>query len=49
MPTANTLTMEIVALLAQHERETIFKPAKDALTAKKVRGAQVGAPSGTRP
>lgn len=42
MPDANTLTVALFAVLAQHERETIFKRIKDALTAKKARGVQLG-------
>ena len=45
MPDANTLTVGLFAVLAQHERETISKRTKDALTAKKARGAQLGTPA----
>jgi DNA invertase Pin-like site-specific DNA recombinase len=44
MPDANTLTVGLFAVIAQHERETISKRTKDALAAKKVRGAQLGSP-----
>jgi DNA invertase Pin-like site-specific DNA recombinase len=44
MPDANTLTVGLFAVLAQHERETISKRTKDALAAKKARGAQLGNP-----
>ena len=44
MPDANTLTVGLFAVLAQHERETISRRTKDALAAKKVRGAQLGTP-----
>lgn len=44
MPDANTLTVGLFAVLAQHERETISRRTKDALTAKKARGAQLGTP-----
>ncbi len=44
MPDANTLTVGLFAVLAQHERETISKRTKDALAAKKARGAQLGTP-----
>ena len=44
MPDANTLTVGLFAVIAQHERETISKRTKDALTAKKARGAQLGSP-----
>jgi DNA invertase Pin-like site-specific DNA recombinase len=43
MPDANTLTVGIFALVAQHERETISKRTKDALAAKKARGEVMGA------
>jgi len=43
MPDANTLTVGIFALIAQHERETISKRTKDALAAKKARGEAMGA------
>lgn len=45
MPDANTLTVGLFAVLAQHERETISKRTKDALTAKKARGATLGTPA----
>jgi DNA invertase Pin-like site-specific DNA recombinase len=45
MPDANTLTVGLFAVLAQHERETISKRTKDALAAKKVRGAVLGTPA----
>ena len=45
MPDANTLTVGLFAVLAQHERETISKRTKEALTAKKARGAQLGTPA----
>lgn len=45
MPDANTLTVGLFAVLAQHERETISKRTKDALAAKKARGAQLGTPA----
>lgn len=45
MPNANTLTVGLFAVLAQHERETISKRTKEALAAKKARGAQLGAPA----
>ena len=45
MPDANTLTVGIFAVLAQHERETISKRTKDALAAKKAQGAQLGTPT----
>ena len=45
MPDANTLTVGLFAVIAQHERETISKRTKDALTAKKARGAILGTPA----
>lgn len=45
MPDANTLTVGLFAVIAQHERETISKRTKDALHAKKARGAQLGTPA----
>jgi DNA invertase Pin-like site-specific DNA recombinase len=45
MPDANTLTVGLFAVLAQHERETISRRTKDALTAKKARGAKLGTPA----
>ena len=42
---ANTLTVGLFAVLAQHERETISRRTKDALQAKKARGAKLGTPT----
>jgi len=44
MPDANTLTVGLFAVLAQHERETISKRTKDALAAKSACGAKLGSP-----
>jgi DNA invertase Pin-like site-specific DNA recombinase len=46
MPDANTLTIGVMASLAQHERETISKRTKVALEAAKARGTKLG---GLRP
>jgi DNA invertase Pin-like site-specific DNA recombinase len=45
MPDANTLTVGIFAVLAQHERELISQRTKAALTAKKDRGDALGTPA----
>ncbi|NVO86761.1 recombinase family protein [Hymenobacter sp. P5252] len=45
MPDANTLTVGLFAVIAQHERETISKRTRDALTAKRARGFQLGTPT----
>ena len=45
MPDANTLTVGLFAVLAQHERETISKRTKEALAAKRARGTQLGTPA----
>lgn len=45
MPDANTLTVGIFAVIAQHERETISARTKSALAAKKVRGEKMGTPA----
>ncbi|AKD04924.1 recombinase family protein [Pontibacter korlensis] len=44
IPEANTLTIGIFAVLAQHERELISKRTKDALAVKKAQGAKLGNP-----
>ena len=44
MPDANTLTIGIFAVLAQHERETISQRTKAALQAKIAQGHQLGKP-----
>jgi len=46
MPDANTLTIGVMASLAQHEREMISKRTKQALEAAKARGTKLG---GLRP
>jgi DNA invertase Pin-like site-specific DNA recombinase len=49
MPDANTLTVGLFAVLAQHERETISRRTKDALAAKKARGTTLGTPANLTP
>jgi DNA invertase Pin-like site-specific DNA recombinase len=42
LPEANTLTLGVMAAMAQHERETISARTKAALQARKVRGLPLG-------
>jgi DNA invertase Pin-like site-specific DNA recombinase len=44
MPEANTLTIGLLAALAQHERELISERTKAALAAKKAKGCILGSP-----
>src|SRR5580700_511507 len=44
IPEANTLTLGIMAVLAQHEREIISKRTRDALAARRARGLPLGTP-----
>lgn len=46
MPDANELTVGIMALVAQQEREAISRRTKEALTAAKARGQRLGNPNG---
>jgi DNA invertase Pin-like site-specific DNA recombinase len=42
MPDANAMTVGVMALVAQHEREAISQRTKAALAAAKVRGTKLG-------
>ena len=46
MPDANDLTVGIMALVAEQERQAISKRTKEALKAAKVRGTRLGNPNG---
>lgn len=46
MPAADNLTVGIMALVAQQEREAISKRTKEALQAAKARGTKLGNPNG---
>lgn len=46
MPEANDLTVGIMALVAQAEREAIFRRTKEALAVANARGMKLGNPNG---
>jgi len=46
MPEANSMTVGVMALVAQHEREAISHRTKAALAAAKARGVKLGNPNG---
>jgi DNA invertase Pin-like site-specific DNA recombinase len=46
IPDANELTVGIMALVAQQEREAISRRTRDALSAAKARGQRLGNPNG---
>lgn len=48
MPDANELTVGVMALVAQQEREAISLRTKEALAAAKARGTKLGNPNGAK-
>lgn len=49
LPDVTTLTLGVLATIAQHERETISARTKAALAARKARGLPMGTPSNLPP
>jgi len=48
MPDANELTVGVMALIAQHERQAIAMRTREALQAARARGQRLGNPNGAR-